>query len=308
MIEIKEVLRRWQAAQSLHQIARETALDYKTVRRYLGAAKFCGLARNGTLDEAEIAHVSKRVQGRPAAERTADWRAPDGQRAQIEAWLGGERPLRLGKVHTLLERKGVQVSYWTLRRYAQQELGWRKKAPTVRLADPPPGQEAQVDFGKMGMMCDAETGKRHVLWALVVTLSYSRYMFVWPTLLQTTAAVCEGLEQAWAFFGAMARTCCRTTARRWCPRRTRTSPSWWRRSPNTCRRAGFSWTQRGCAGPRTRPGSKTRYRTSARAGLQASSSGTCGKHGTMRSSGVARQPEGASTARPGACRPLCQHE
>jgi transposase len=206
MIEIKEVLRRWQAAQSLHQIARETALDRKTVRRYLGAAKFCGLARNGALDEAAIARVSKRVQERPAAERTAEWRALDGQRAQIEAWLGGERPLRLRKVHTLLERKGVQVSYWTLRRYAQQELGWRKKAPTVRLADPPPGQEAQVDFGRMGMLRDAETGKRHVLWALVVTLSYSRYMFVWPTLLQTTAAVCEGLEQAWAFFGAMART------------------------------------------------------------------------------------------------------
>ena len=156
------VLRRWQAAQNLHQIARETALDRKTVPRHLGAAKFCGLSRNGaleevsrilrdasekatamlkqrrdkldllaakleeveTLDEAEIARVSKRVQGRPAAERTAEWRTLDGQRAQIEAWLGGERALRLRRVYTLLERKGVQVSYWMLRRYAQQELGW----------------------------------------------------------------------------------------------------------------------------------------------------------------------------------------
>jgi hypothetical protein len=118
------VLRRWQAAQNLHQIARETALDRKTVPRHLGAAKFCGLSRNGALDEAEIARVSKRVQGRPAAERTAEWRTLDGQRAQIEAWLGGERALRLRRVYTLLERKGVQVSYWMLRRYAQQELGW----------------------------------------------------------------------------------------------------------------------------------------------------------------------------------------
>ncbi|MGA7745059.1 MAG: hypothetical protein WBP56_17775 [Polyangia bacterium] len=42
MIEIKEVLRRWQAAQSLHQIARETALDRKTVRRYLGRPSSAG--------------------------------------------------------------------------------------------------------------------------------------------------------------------------------------------------------------------------------------------------------------------------
>jgi len=70
MIEIKEVLRRWQAAQNLHQIARETALDRQTVRRYLGAAKLCGLARNGALDEAAIACLSKRVHRHPAAERT----------------------------------------------------------------------------------------------------------------------------------------------------------------------------------------------------------------------------------------------
>jgi transposase len=206
MIEIKEVLRRWQAGQSLHKIARETALDRKTVRRYVRAAKACGLVRNGELDDAIIDRVAKRVQARPPAERTEEWRAVSEQRGQIEAWLGGARPLRLRKVHTLLVRRGVQASYWTLRRYAQQELGWRKKAPTVRLDDPPPGQEAQVDFGRMGMMLDRETGKRRALWALVVTLSFSRYQFVWPTFSQTTAAVCEGLERAWAFFGATVRT------------------------------------------------------------------------------------------------------
>ena len=206
MIEIREVLRRWQAGQSLHKITRETALDRKTVRRYVGAAEACGLARNGRLDDDTIDRVAKRVQARPAGDRTEEWQAVAGQRAQIEGWLNGERPLRLRKVHTLLVRKGVQASYWTLRRYARQELGWRKKSPTVRLVDPPPGQEAQVDFGKMGMMVDYETGKRRALHALVVTLSFSRYMFVWPTFLQTTAAICEGLERAWAFFGAIVRT------------------------------------------------------------------------------------------------------
>jgi hypothetical protein len=36
---IKEVLRRWSAEQSLHQIARETRLDRKTVRRYVKVAE-----------------------------------------------------------------------------------------------------------------------------------------------------------------------------------------------------------------------------------------------------------------------------
>ncbi|MBK8942070.1 MAG: hypothetical protein IPM79_31815 [Polyangiaceae bacterium] len=38
------------------------------------------------------------------------------------------------------------------------ELAWRKKAPTVRVEDPPPGQEAQVDFGEMGLV--ARSGDR----------------------------------------------------------------------------------------------------------------------------------------------------
>jgi hypothetical protein len=45
-----------------------------------------------------------------------------------------------------------------------------------------------------------------MLWALIVTLSFSRYQFVWPTFVQTTETVCEGLDRAWTFFAAMIRT------------------------------------------------------------------------------------------------------
>ncbi|MBK8943146.1 MAG: transposase family protein [Polyangiaceae bacterium] len=55
----------------------------------------------------------------------------------------------------------------------------------------------------MGLMLDPETGRKRRLWVLVVTLSFSRLQFVWPTFRQTTEAVCEGLDRAWQFFGAM---------------------------------------------------------------------------------------------------------
>jgi hypothetical protein len=44
----------------------------------------------------------------------------------------------------------VQVSYSTLRRYLQRELGLGGPRVTVRLADTAPGEEAQVDFGHVG--------------------------------------------------------------------------------------------------------------------------------------------------------------
>jgi hypothetical protein len=43
MIDIKEVLRRWSARQSLHRIARGTGVDRKAVRRYVHTADSCSL-------------------------------------------------------------------------------------------------------------------------------------------------------------------------------------------------------------------------------------------------------------------------
>lgn len=206
MMDVKEVLRRWQAEQSARQIARETRIDRKTVGRYIATAEQLALARDRALSDSEVHAVAQRQQARPSLDPSAEWKAITQHHARIEAWLGGARPLRLQKIHILLKREGLEASYATLRRYVIEELGWHKPEPTVLLDDPPPGQEAQIDFGKMGLRFDAETERRRVLWALIITLSFSRYMFVWPTFLQTTAAVCEGLDRAFGFFGAMPRT------------------------------------------------------------------------------------------------------
>ena len=43
MIDVKELLRRLQAGQSVRRVARESGADRKTVRRYAEAAERCGL-------------------------------------------------------------------------------------------------------------------------------------------------------------------------------------------------------------------------------------------------------------------------
>jgi transposase len=210
MIDVKEVLRRWSAGQGDRRIGREAGVNRKTVARYTEAARKLGLECGHEVTDEEVHQVAQCVQSRPVLLPSEGWNDVAQHRARIEGWLAGDaetRPLRLTKVHTLLVRDhGLLASYDTLWRYAQQELGWHKKPSTVRLDDPPPGQEAQVDFGKMGLLRDAETDRRRVLWALIVTLSFSRYQFVWPTFRQTTEAVCEGLDRAWMFFGAMPST------------------------------------------------------------------------------------------------------
>ena len=128
MIEIREVLRRWTAGQAVRAVARETGVDRKTVDRYVNAARESGMERGSELSDAIVTAVSQRVQGRPLPASSEQWKQLEAQRARIEQWLKSDRPLRLVRVHELLGRDGVLVSYTTLRRFAHREIGWHERA------------------------------------------------------------------------------------------------------------------------------------------------------------------------------------
>lgn len=203
MIDVKEVLRRWQAGQGARQMARESVASRRTVTRYVEAAEACGVTATTPLTDEVVRAVAAGVQQRPEPISSEQRTELERHRLQIQRWLEQEQPLRLVRVHELLARDaGLRASYTTLRRYVHQELGWRERPGTVRVDDPPPGEEVQVDFGAMGFVTGAD-GKKRRLWVLVVTLSMSRYQFVWPTFLQTVEALCAGLDAAWRFFGGV---------------------------------------------------------------------------------------------------------
>jgi hypothetical protein len=172
--------------------------------RYIEMAQKLGVTHATELTDAVVHEIAQSVQARPLPEASDAWLAIEPHRAQIEKWIG--EGLRLTRMHALLVRSGAtDVTYATLRRFAMRELGWHKKEPTVRVADAPPGQEAQIDFAEMGRVVDID-GRARRLWVLIVTLGASRYSFVWPTFSQTTHAVIEALEAAWKFFGGMPKT------------------------------------------------------------------------------------------------------
>jgi hypothetical protein len=169
------LLRRWAARHSNRKIARDTGTDRGTVTRYIAMAQALGLSRDGELTDDAVHEIAQAIQARPVPDHSAGWAEIGAQEQQISEWLDRERPLRLSKIHTLLMRDyGLGASYDTLRRYAKQELGWHKRRATVRIDDPPAGQEAQVDFGKMGPLMETVAGRVRTLWVLIVTLSFSR--------------------------------------------------------------------------------------------------------------------------------------
>ena len=204
VVEIKEVLRLWVRGHGLRAIARLAVVDRKTVRRYVEAARAAGLLPEhgeGAITDELIGQVVEVVRpARPSGHGTA-WDEIGRHRSAIEGWLS--RDLTITKIHDLLARRGVAVPYRTLHRYCTEELGHSTGATTVRLADGEPGKELQADFARMGLVPDAATGRRRVVWALIYTAVYSRHTFVFLTFRQTLQAVIEGFEAAWAFFGGV---------------------------------------------------------------------------------------------------------
>jgi len=208
VFEVREVLRLWLAKEGIRSVERFCQVDRKTVRRYVEAAVALGLDRaggDGQLSDEFIGGVVEAVRPHRRAGHGEAWRALCEHHAEIEAWVDDD--LTAVKVHELLQRRGVVVPLRTVQRYVARVCGRaRGRGPTVRVVDGEPGDELQVDFGRMGLLGDAETGRRRVLWALLFTACYSRHQFVWLSFRQTTEAVIEGFEAAWGFFGGVFRT------------------------------------------------------------------------------------------------------
>ncbi len=210
VFEVREVLRLWLRGEGLRSVERLAGVDRKTVRRYVTAAEGLGLRRDGgdeQLCDEFMGSVVEAVRPHRSGGHGEAWRLLVARHDRIEAWLKKDG-LTVVKVHDLLTREGVVVPERTLHRYAGEvcDVGRGRRGTTVRVNDGEPGDELQVDFGKMGRIPDPEAGRLRDCHALIFTPVVSRYSFVWLTQRQTIDDVIVGFEAAWAFYGGVFAT------------------------------------------------------------------------------------------------------
>lgn len=210
VFEIREVLRLFLRGEGLRSTERLVGLDRKTVRRYLSAAGELGLVQAGgeeQLTDAFVGLVVDKVRPCRGDGRGEAWTMLVTNHDQLVAWLKTDG-LTVVKAHELLARRGIVVPQRTLHRYALEvcDVGRGRRGTTVRVDDGKPGDELQVDFGRLGLVFDSVTQRQRVCQALIFTPVVSRYTFVWLTFAQTVADVIAGFEAAWAFYGGVFAT------------------------------------------------------------------------------------------------------
>ena len=84
MVDVREILRRWQLGQSARQIARDQIADRKTAQNYIKEAIASGLTERSELTDQAVAAALRSVQARAAPPPSDAWKALSELRTKIE--------------------------------------------------------------------------------------------------------------------------------------------------------------------------------------------------------------------------------
>ena len=207
MIDITEILIHWYAGRSQYELADSLGVDRKTIRKYLAPAVAAGMAPGGPpVSEADWAVLVRSwfPQLTDTRLRQVTW----GEIAVHRDYIAGQLEAGVTKatIHQrLADEHGLAASLASLKRYVAANLPEEalRARVTVLRDTPPPGAEAQIDYGLLGTWADPATGRRHRAWAFVMVLPCSRHMFVRPVLVMDQRAWTEAHVAAFAFFGGV---------------------------------------------------------------------------------------------------------
>jgi transposase len=204
MIEVKEVLYRWTQGMGKKTIARSLGLSRNTIREILNQAIGFGLQQNSSIETLDL--VVEQLQGQRSKKKTN----PMGVQAklsqyheQVHDWFNMPH-ITVTQMVRLFAELGETISETSLRTYVRAHFDSKPKT-TVHMVTIP-GQQAQVDFGYVGLMKDPITLKMKKAYAFIMTLSHSRHRFVRFVFNQDSKTWIDCHIRAFHFFGGVPHT------------------------------------------------------------------------------------------------------
>jgi transposase len=209
VVDVTEILIHWHAGRSQSEIATSLGVDRKTVKKYVAPAIAAGLRPGGPAKTPEEWAELVREWFPQLADtrlRQITWPEIDQHREFIVAMLAaGVTKQTIWQ--RLCDEHGLEASVASLKRYIAANLPEENQRArvTVLREDPPPGEEAQIDYGYLGSWTDPVGGRRRRVWAFVMVLACSRHMFVRPVLRMDQTAWTEAHVEAFVFFGGAPR-------------------------------------------------------------------------------------------------------
>jgi len=210
LMEIWEILRRWHDGQRISTIATTIGCDRKTIRSYIRLACNLGLTRETVLERKD--EILPKIQ--TAIEQLHS-------KAAKQALLGSyideilslinntDNPLKPKTAFEVIcERHDLmgKVSYSSFKRLARARQISAKTDRTTCRIELPPGEQLQVDYGRMGLLYDLISQRRRTVYAFIGTLSFSRHKAVEFVFTQDQQSFVKSHITMFEFFGGVTNT------------------------------------------------------------------------------------------------------
>jgi transposase len=165
---------------------------HKQGKRNADIARIVGCHRNTVWKSIKRNRIVEKQTRRRASEL-------DVHKEQIEKWL--EKDITRVRIYQKLqEGNRIKSTYANLCEYIKKHFPSVVKAFGVQ--NTAPGEEAELDFGYLGML-PGKDGRIVKTWGLAVVLSYSRASYYAICYDQKLDTLCSELKQAFAYFGGV---------------------------------------------------------------------------------------------------------
>jgi len=205
MIEISEILYRWNRGDSKKNICRSLGISRNTVKEIIRLASYLGV-KQGISSQERVDEISRLIiearYNKPKNPNSIQMRLSK-RHVQLEAW-NEEAHMTITQMLRLLAESGEIVSETSLRTYIRKHFV-RPQNVTVHLVTIP-GKQAQVDYGYVGMMLDPIEDKQRRTYAFIMTLSHSRHRFVYFVFRQDVSTWIDCHIRAFHFFCGVPET------------------------------------------------------------------------------------------------------
>jgi transposase len=180
----------------------EVAMQTTVMTLYKKGYSKTSIAEQLSIDRKTVRRIIQHYEaGEEVIEKKPSPSQFDEHREFIEIQLG--KGLTITRIYQDLQAENkINGSYSGLRDYCRKLKTDEKKAYMVMHALP--GEEAQVDFGYIGTL--KVGGKARKAWVFVMSLSYSRYMYVEITLDQSVKTFITCHVNGFKYFGGVPET------------------------------------------------------------------------------------------------------
>ena len=196
-MDIRAILHQIQQGASDRQTAKALKVNRRTVQQYRQWAQEQGLLVGPLPPPEQLqALINQTLPGKLPPQNHSS--VAQHQEQIVKLYKQG---VEIAAIWARLQEQGYTGGYHAIYRLVRK-LAPQQPEVFVRV-ERKPGEEAQVDFGYVGYLLDPATGQRRKAWAFVMTLSWSRHMYVEFVFDQTIATWLRLHRNALTYFNGV---------------------------------------------------------------------------------------------------------